>query len=348
MNKNLTISIIQPDDWHLHLRDDQLLNAVVGHSSRIFKRCVVMPNLSKPITNLSMAKQYKSRIKLTTSTNKIEALIPCYLTDTLNLDDFLLGIKNHYFFGAKLYPVNVTTNSTYGVTNIENIFPALEILEKYNAPLLVHGEKVSSKIDIFDREKYFVDDELNKIIKRFQNLKIVLEHVSSAYGADFVAESSNYIASTITLHHLMLTKKDVFNGNVNPHYFCMPVVKNENDLICLRKYACSGNNKFFLGTDSAPPDLKDKEDINNIKPGIYTSPIAMEMYTSIFEEEGAIDNLEKFSSINGPNFYGLPYNKSKIVLKKEDWINPEFTVYQDIKIKNFMGGQKIKWQVVNT
>ena len=189
---------------------------------------------------------------------------------------------------------------------------------------------------------------MQQILKRFQNLKIVIEHISTEYGANFVNESSSNLASTITLHHLLLTKKDVFNGDVNPHHFCMPVVKNEKDLIALRKFACSGNKKFFLGTDSAPHDVKDKENLDNIKPGIYTSPIAIEMYASIFEEENSLKNLEKFSSINGSNFYNLPINNNKITLKKQEWINSKFTTYNKIKIKNFMGGQKIKWKVLNT
>ena len=264
MKNNFEISITKPDDWHSHLREKDVLCAVARHSARVFGRCVAMPNLSQPITNWESAKKYKNQINLYIQPDKFEVLIPCYLTDNINSIDFLEGIKNNYFFGAKLYPLNATTNSNNGVSDLEKVFPALEILEKYNAPLLIHAEKISSRINIFEREKYFIDDEMHRITSRFPKLKIVLEHVSSAYGANFVAQSPDNIASTITLHHLMLTKKDVFNEKTNPHHYCMPVVKDEKDLICLRKFVCSGNKKFFLGTDSAPHDIKYKENTDNI------------------------------------------------------------------------------------
>ena len=347
MNNNFEISLDRPDDWHSHLREKDVLCAVAKYSSRVFGRCVAMPNLDQPVVNCKKALQYKKNINLYTHPDKLEVLIPCYLTDNIDKKDFLKGVQNNYFFGAKLYPLNVTTNSNNGVSNLDKIFPALEILEQYDAPLLIHAEKIGAKINIFEREKYFIDDEMHRITSRFPKLKIVLEHISSAYGANFVAQCPDNVASTITLHHLMLTKRDVFNDRTNPHNYCMPVVKNENDLICLRKFACSGNKKFFLGTDSAPHDIKYKQNTDNIKPGIFTTPIAIEMYTSIFEEEGSLDNLEKFASHNGANFYNFPYNKDKITLIKQEWDNPEFTTYNNIKIKNFMGGQKIKWKVVD-
>ncbi|MBI29427.1 MAG: Dihydroorotase [Alphaproteobacteria bacterium MarineAlpha5_Bin11] len=347
MSNTFQISITRPDDWHVHLRENKMLETVYKDSSRVFGRCIAMPNLKVPITNSRVAIEYKKQILLLSQPQKFEVYVPCYLTDEMDLEDFLIGIKNKYFFGAKLYPTNTTTNSAYGVTKIEKIFPALEILENHNAPLLIHGERTGDAIDIFDREKYFIDTELKKIINKFQNLKIVLEHVSSAYGAEFIADGKDNLAATVTLHHLMLTKEDVFNGGINPHHFCMPVVKNKEDLKILRKYACSGNSKFFLGTDSAPHPITDKENVDDIKPGIYSSPVAIELYASIFEEERSLENLEKFASFNGSNFYNLPYNDGKITLRKEEWINPEFTSNKDVKIKNFMGGQKIKWKVVS-
>ena len=340
------ITIIKPDDWHLHLREGDMMDAVLKDTVNRFKRCIAMPNLKNPIVNWNIAKKYKNLIE-NKSLNKLEVFIPCYLTDNIDLLNFEEGIKKKYFVGAKLYPVNSTTNSNFGVNKIENIFPALEILEKNNAPLLIHGEKVNPNISIFDREKYFIDEELYEITKRFQNLKIVLEHISSSYGADYVAQSNLNIASTITLHHLILTKKDVFNGEINPDNYCMPVVKDENDLITLRKYACSGNKKFFLGTDSAPHDSIFKKNDNFVQPGIFTSPVSIEMYASVFEEENALDKLEKFSSINGAEFYNLPQNKELLNLIKKDWINSEFTNHKELKIKNFMGGNKIKWKILN-
>ncbi len=342
------LSIIKPDDWHIHLRENEILTLILPHTVKKFARCIAMPNLNKPITNFSTAQNYNNLIIKKANSKTFKVFIPYYLNHNIDLNNFEIGIKQKYFFGAKLYPSKATTNSEFGVSNLEKIYPALEILQKNNAPLLIHAEKVDEKISIFDREKSFIDNELQEILKRFQNLKIVIEHISSEYGAQFVNDSSYPIASTVTLHHMLLTKKDVFNGNINPHHYCMPVVKNEKDLIALRKFACSGNKKFFLGTDSAPHDLKHKEGTDNIKAGIYTSPIAIEMYASIFEEENSLKNFETFSSINGANFYDLPLNSHKINLQKEEWVNPEFTEGNKIKIKNFMGGQKIKWKVVSS
>ena len=284
MKKNYDcIQIIKPDDWHVHLREGDILKTVINYSTRINSRCIVMPNLKNPITSSQIAKDYLNTIKVCTENDKFRPLIPCYLTDTLDLDDFNDALKKNLFIGAKLYPTNTTTNSKLGVSKIENIFPALEILENNKKPLLIHGEKINDKISIFDREKYFIDDNLTKIINYFPSLKVILEHVSSKYGADFVNENIN-MAGTITPHHMLLTKKDVYkNDNINSHHYCMPIVKNEYDLIALRKYACSGNSKFFLGTDSAPHEIKYKENTENVMPGIFSAPCSIELYATIFE-----------------------------------------------------------------
>jgi len=344
MNKKF-IEIIQPDDWHIHLREGAILNVVKKFSSRINNRCIVMPNLKIPITTSALAKKYIHEIQLKNTIESFKPLIPCYLTENLNLKDFEDALKQGVFIGAKLYPNNATTNSNYGVKNIEKIYPALEILDKYNKHLLIHGEKISDEIDIFDREKYFIDDELTKIINYFPNLRIILEHVSSKYGSDFILENNN-IAGTITPQHMLITKKDVFDKDIiNAHNFCMPVAKNEEDLLALRKSACSGNKKFFLGTDSAPHLVKDKNN-ENPKPGIFSSPCSLELYTEIFEQENSLDNLEAFTSINGPLFYNLPINKKKIKLIKEKWIQDDYTEENGIKIKNFFGGKEINWKVL--
>ena len=227
----------------------------------------LMPNLDVPITSSIMAIKYKKEIEQTFIHNSFIPLIPCYLTDNINLKDFKKSLEQNIFVGAKLYPLNTTTNSSKGVSKIEKIFPCLEILEKTNKNLLIHGEKSEENINLFDRENFFTDDELVRIREKFPNLKIILEHVSSKYGADFVAQNKN-IAGTITPHHMLLTKKDVFSKRgFNPYNFCMPVVKNEKDLIALRKYACSGNAKFFLGTDSAPHQISNKNTFLSSKPG---------------------------------------------------------------------------------
>jgi dihydroorotase len=345
MKKSNLIKIIKPDDWHVHLREGNMMRAVIKYSSRINQRCIVMPNLKIPITTSKQAKKYKDSILALNSEINFIPLLPCYLTEKLDLDDFKLGLQNDIFIGAKFYPTNATTNSSYGISNIEKIYPALEVLDELNKPLLVHGEKIREDIDIFDREKYFIDEELVIIREKFPKINIILEHVSTKYGADFVDNNIN-MAGTITPQHMMLTKADLFyNESLNPHHFCMPVVKEKEDLIALRNYACSGNSKFFLGTDSAPHHVVTKVPNFSSKPGIFSAPCSVELYTSIFEEENALDKLENFCSINGPNFYKLPINCNHIEIIKKKWLVPEYIEYKDIKVKNFMGGKEINWQV---
>ena len=341
------IEIIQPDDWHVHFREDEMLKTITHYSSRINKRCIAMPNTETPITNSTKAEYYRSEIIKNSKSDNFEILIPCFLTENLDLDDFKQGLEKNIFIGAKLYPTNATTNSSLGISKIENIYPALEILEKENKMLLIHGEKIRKDIDIFDREKYFIDGELHRIRNKFKELRIVLEHISTSHGIDFVKSNKN-MGGTITPHHMLLTKKDVFiNNSINLHHFCMPVVKNESDLIALRKAACNENTKFFLGTDSAPHHVNNKIVNISSKPGIFSAVCSIELYASIFEEEDALKNLEAFSSINGPNFYNLPINNHHIILSREEWIVPEYTEKEKIKVKNFHGGTKLHWKVKN-
>ena len=345
MNSIRSIKIIQPDDWHVHLREGEMMETVIEYSSRINHRCIVMPNLEIPITNMKLGLEYIKKIYSLTRGQLFLPLLPCYLTDNLDLKDFQLALQQNVFIGAKLYPSNATTNSSYGISDIKKIYPTFEVLQSLNKPLLIHGEKVREDVDIFDREKIFIDEDLVFIRDKFPELKIILEHVSSKYGADFVNDNEN-IAGTVTPHHLMLTKKDVFfDESINPHHFCMPVAKDENDLLALRKYVCSGNKKFFLGTDSAPHHINFKIPNLKIKPGIFSSPCSIELYASIFDQENSLQNLEKFSSINGPKFYNLPINNHYILLVKESWKLPEFSIYKDTKIKNFMGGKEINWKI---
>ena len=341
-----SLKIIRPDDWHVHLREGNLLKAVINHSTRVNQRCIVMPNLNDPITTTLKGIDYIKKINLL-SNNNFSPLLPCYLTEDLDLIDFSKGLDENIFIGAKLYPSEATTNSEYGISSTEKIYPALEILEKKDKILLIHGEKVDSEIDIFDREKYYIDQELSLIRKKFPDLRIVLEHVSSKYGAEYVNHSPN-IAGTITPHHMMLTKKDVFfDKSINPHHFCMPVVKNETDLVELRKAACHGNTKFFLGTDSAPHPINEKKPDMSSKPGIFSSPCSIELYAEIFDQENAIDKLEIFCSINGAKHYSFPINDKKIKLEKKEWIMSELSSYNDIQVKNFYANKKINWKVVH-
>ena len=341
---NKYIEIIQPDDWHVHFREGDMLEMVTNFSSRINNRCVAMANTKIPITDTNKAILYKIQIKRA-SKNNFEPLVPCYLNDNLDLNNFRLGLKKKIFFGSKLYPTNATTNSKYGVSEISKVFKLLEILEEENCPLLIHGEKVAEHIDIFDREKYFIYDELDIIRNKFPLLKIVLEHVSTSYGVKYIKENSN-IAGTITPHHMLLTKKDVFlEKKINPHHFCMPVVKDETDLIELRNAACNNNSKFFIGTDSAPHPIQEKKQDMSSKPGIFSAPCSIELYAEIFDQENAISNLEVFSSINGPKFYNFPVNDSKIKLEKKEWMVPEISSYKEIKVMNFYANKKINWKV---
>ena len=341
------IEIIQPDDWHVHFREGEMLKVITQYSSKINRRCIAMPNTDIPITNSIKAEYYRAEITKYSKSDNFEILIPCYLTENLDLDDFKQGLEKNIFIGAKLYPTNATTNSSLGVSKIENIYPALEILEKENKILLIHGEKVRQDIDIFDREKYFIDLELQQIRNKFKELRIVLEHVSTSNGVDFIKLNKN-IGGTITPHHMLLTKQDVFiKDSINPHHFCMPVVKNESDLIALRKAACIENTKFFLGTDSAPHHVNYKIPNISSKPGIFSAVCSIELYASIFEEESAIHNLEIFSSINGAKFYNLPINDNHIILSREEWIVPEYIEKQKIKVRNFHGGKKLNWKVKN-
>jgi len=345
MKNNNSIKIIKPDDWHVHLREGNMMKAVNHSSSRVNHRCIVMPNTEIPITTSKQGNDYLNKILTLNKKNDFLPLLPCYLTETLDLKDFKLGLEKKIFIGAKLYPINATTNSSFGISKIENIFSALEILEDLNKPLLVHGEKVRKDINMFDREKFFIDEELVIIRKHFSKLKIILEHVSSKYGADYVNSNQN-MAGTITPHHMMLTKEDFFhNEKIYPHHFCMPVVKEEKDLIALRNYACSGNAKFFIGTDSAPHHIDFKTSNFSAKPGIFSAPCSIELYATIFDEENAINQLEKFSSINGPNFYNFSTNSKHIELIKDKWVVPKFTIYKDIKVQNFMAGKEINWQI---
>ena len=340
-----SIKIIQPDDWHVHFREDEMLSVVTKYSSRVYGRCIAMPNTSIPIISSDQAVNYKKIIEMNSGNENFQALIPCYLTDKLNIEDFKYALQNNIFVGGKLYPNNATTNSQHGVNDIKKIYNVFEILEKENSVLLIHGELNRSDIDIFDREKYFIDEELYQIRRTFKDLKIVLEHVSSDYGVDFV-KTNNNIAGTITPHHMLLTKNDVFkNKQINPHHYCMPVVKNEKDLLSLRKAACFDNNKFFLGTDSAPHHINNKQQNNLLHAGIFSAPCSIELYATIFEEEYALENLEKFSSINGPKFYNCDINQDFITLTKENINISEYTEEGNIKIKNFFGNKNINWKV---
>lgn len=308
--------IRQPDDWHVHLRDGAMLKTVADYTARQFARAIIMPNLTPPITSVEAAIGYRDRIRAATESD-FKPLMTCYLTDDIEPDVVGRGFSENIFTACKLYPANATTNSSHGVTDIRNIYSVLETMQQIGMPLLVHGEVTDSDIDIFDREAVFIERILSHVISDFPDLKIVFEHITTAEAVEFVDGSGPNIAATITPHHLAFNRNAIFQGGIRPHYYCLPVAKREKHRLALRQAATSGSAKYFLGTDSAPHLVDDKESSCGCA-GLFNAPYALESYAQIFEEENALDKLEAFASENGPHFYGLPLNDKKVVLEKHD------------------------------
>ncbi len=314
------IIIRQPDDWHLHLRDGDVLATVVAPTSRVFRRAIVMPNLQPPITSIQSAIDYRERILCAVPEGHLfTPLMTAYLTDDLFVEVLREGFERGIFFAAKLYPANSTTNSEAGVTNIENIYSAAETMEEIGMPLLIHGEVVDPSIDIFDRESVFLESQLQPLLKRFPALRVVLEHITTEDAVEYVRNSSASLAATITPHHLHINRNALFDGGLRSDFFCLPVAKRERHRIALRQAATSGEPCFFLGTDSAPHLREFKENSCGCA-GIFNAPNAIESYAQVFEEEGALDQLESFASVFGANFYGLPVNEKRISLVKNPHI----------------------------
>jgi dihydroorotase len=345
-----TLTILKPDDWHLHLREGLVLKNIIQFTSEYFGRAIVMPNTKSPITTINSAISYKKSItELIPESSKFEPLMTMYLTDETDKEELINGFKNNVFFAAKLYPANATTNSSHGVKKIENIYRIFESMQDSGMPLLVHGEVTDSEVDIFDREEVFIDRELFPIVKRFPKLKIVLEHITTSYAVDFVKE--NNIGATITPHHLHINRNAMFFGGLNSDFYCLPVAKREKNRIALRKAATSGKECFFLGTDSAPHLRKWKAFCGCA--GIFNSPVAIQSYLKVFEEDNALENFEKFASLNGPNFYNVPPNKEKLKLVSRptkiadfiDVVEEENIVDQ---IKPFHAGETLGWQIEGT
>jgi len=342
-----TLTILKPDDWHLHLREGPVLKNIIHFTSEYFGRAIVMPNTKTPITSIDSAISYKkSIVEALPGTSKFEPLMTIYLTDETDKRELISGFKNNVFFAAKLYPANATTNSSYGVKKIENLYDIFELMQDSGMPLLIHGEVTDSEVDVFDREEVFIDRELTPIAKRFPKLKIVLEHITTSYAVDFVQE--NNIGATITPHHLHINRNAMFFGGLNSDFYCLPVAKRENNRLALRRAATSGKKCFFLGTDSAPHLRKWKAFCGCA--GIFNSPVAIESYLKVFEEEDALDNFEKFASLNGPNFYNVSPNKEKLKLVSRPNKIAEFIDVVEEKnivgqIKPFHAGETLKWEV---
>ncbi len=319
-----TLTIRKPDDWHVHIRDGAMLEAVLPFTARVFKRAIVMPNLSPdPITTTERLLAYRDRIRKAAGTSGFTPLMTYYLTDDSSPDEIAKGFIDGIAVAVKLYPAGATTNSANGVSDISKAYPVLAKMQEAGMPLLVHGEALKdaagNDVALADREKVFLDSTLPHLLKDFPSLKIVLEHATTKDAIDFVrGDQSGRLASTITVHHLILNKDDVEASAHSPYFYCMPVIKSEADQKALRGAATSGDPHFFLGTDSAPHPEPAKH-AEKPAAGVFTAPAALELYAEVFEEEGQLENLEAFASLNGPRFYGLPANEEKITLKKETW-----------------------------
>jgi dihydroorotase len=335
-----TLTIRRPDDWHVHLRDGDMLKLVAPYTARQFSRAIIMPNLVPPITTIAAAKAYRERIVAAAGAN-FAPLMTAYLTETISPDEVARGFEEGVWIAAKLYPAGATTNSASGVTDIARIYPVLERMERIGMVLCVHGEVTDPDVDVFDREAVFIDRILSRIGEDFPGLKIVLEHITTEQAADFIQGRKN-IAATVTPQHLVLNRNAIFAGGLRPHAYCLPVAKREKHRLAVRKAATAGWDNIFLGTDSAPHDRHAKESDCGCA-GLFNAPFAIESYVQVFEEEGALGRFEAFASINGPRFYGLPVNEETITLEKVATFVPN----EIGGVVPFHAGEALAWRFAN-
>lgn len=340
-----SLTIVAPDDWHLHFRDGDMLPETVPATARCFKRAIVMPNLVPPVTNAAMALDYKQRILAAAPEGSdFMPLMTLYLTNITSPDEIQEAVKQG-ITAAKLYPAGATTNSDAAVSALNTLFPVFQAMSDLSMPLLIHGEVTDSHIDIFDREKEFIDQHLKKIVSTFPNLKVVFEHITTKDAAEFVMNASHNVAATITPQHLLLNRNDLLVGGIRPHNFCLPVLKRNIHQTALQEAVKSGSKKFFLGTDSAPHEKHKKESSCGCA-GCYSAWSAIELYAQIFEEIGALDHFEAFASLNGPDFYNLPRNQDTLTLIRESWTIPEeITLPNGQPIVPFYAGMKVNWKL---
>jgi dihydroorotase len=335
-----TLTIRRPDDWHVHLRDGEMLRMVAPYTARQFGRAIVMPNLVPPVTTVSAAAAYQARIREAAGPG-FEPLMTCYLTDQTLPDEIARGFEEKAWIAAKLYPAGATTNSASGVTDIRNIYPTLERMERIGMVLCVHGEVTDPDVDVFDREAVFIDRVLTRLVEDFPELKIVLEHITTEQAASFVNGRRN-VAATVTPQHLIVNRNAIFAGGLRPHAYCLPVAKREKHRLAVRKAATSGWNNVFLGTDSAPHARGAKESACGCA-GIFNAPFALETYATVFEDEGKLENFEAFASLNGPAFYGLAPNEGTVTLERVDVQVPE-----EIEgVVPFQAGETLRWRLAS-
>ncbi len=342
------LTITRPDDWHVHLRDGAALPHTCADMARYFGRAIVMPNLTPPCRNLVDATAYRGRILDASSAlpRQFEPLMTLYLTDQTSDTDIQEAAESEFVHAVKLYPAGATTNSDAGVANLDSLYPVLAAMEAEDLPLLIHGEVTDHDIDIFDREKAFIDRHLAPIAERFPRLRIVLEHITTRDAVEFVSQAPANVAATITAHHLMFNRNDMLVGGIRPHYYCLPILKRNTHQLALRDIVASGNAKFFLGTDSAPHSTATKESDCGCA-GVYTAHAAIEFYAEVFEELGALDKLEAFASHYGPDFYRLPRNTDTITLQREEWPVPATLPLAGTTLTPLRAGQSVRWRVLD-
>lgn len=339
------IEITAPDDWHVHLRDGDDLKAVLPWTSEVFARAVVMPNLKPPISSIAAAQAYKERIIAALPRGSaFQPLMTFYLSDAASPKELESGIASGLFVAAKLYPAFATTNAEAGVTKIENIFPLLEVLQESGRPLLAHAEDAGPQVDVFDREKVYLENILGPALKKFPRLKVVVEHITTKEAVDFVKRHDGRVAATVTAHHLLINRNAMFTGGIRPHFYCLPVAKREDHRQALVEAATGGSPLFFLGTDSAPHASRKKESACGCA-GIFSAPGALLHYAEIFLSRTTTEVFEAFTSLNGPAFYGLPVNRHKIKLRKTPWTVPKDVALKDDVIRVFRGGESLAWSL---
>jgi len=341
-----SLTITRPDDWHVHLRDDAVLASVLPHTAKQFARAIVMPNLKPPVTTTAQALAYRERILAALPEGmQFEPLMTLYLTNNTSPDEIRRAKDSGLIHAVKLYPAGATTNSDAGVTNLRACYPTLQVMQECGMPFLVHGEVTAPEVDLFDREAVFIEQVLQPLRADLPELKVVLEHITTSQAADYVRTASGPIGATITAHHLLYNRNEIFKGGIRPHYYCLPVLKRESHRLALVHAATSGNPRFFLGTDSAPHAKGVKENACGCA-GCYTALHAMELYAQAFDQVGAVDKLEGFASLFGPAFYQLPVNTAKITLERSSWTMPQELALADSTIVPLNAGETLQWKMV--
>ncbi|MDX9766721.1 MAG: dihydroorotase [Ectothiorhodospiraceae bacterium] len=339
------LSLRRPDDWHLHLRDGAMLQAVLPHTAARFARAIVMPNLKPPVTTTELAAAYRDRILTALPAGmRFEPLMTLYLTDATSAGEIARAKASGFVHGVKLYPAGATTHSDAGVTDIRKTYPALEAMQREGLPLLVHGEATDPAVDVFDREAVFIDRVLIPLQKDFPALRLVFEHITTRDAAEYVRDAGDNVGATITPQHLLMNRNALFQGGIRPHHYCLPVLKREEHRSALMRIIATGHPRFFLGTDSAPHSKDAKESACGCA-GIYSAHAALELYAEAFEQAGSLQQLETFASLNGPRFYGLPPNEERIALLREDWTVPASYPFGDQTIVPLRAGGDVHWRI---